>query len=200
MNRPKGDVHPIFPAAAIVRYQDTAHEEVSLDGLEFLPAAMGSVRSTSQALNVLHQPRFARLRLFLEDCVRDYLDNVYGYRYESFDIIHAWVNQTPVGGFQPMHYHGNSVVSGVYYLQADPDKCSPLFFDKPELNTQPYIAVASGEQNLLTANRVAYPVATGLACLFPSQLRHGYEVATGAERISLAFNVMLAGIGMFYKL
>lgn len=200
MTRPKGDVRPIFPAGAVVRYHNREYAAVSLDGLAFSPAPMGATRSTSQTLNVLLEPRFAELRVFVEDCVKDYLDNVYCYRYESFEIIHAWVNQAPVGGFQPMHYHGNSIVSGVYYLHADPDKSSPLSFDKPELNTQPYFAIASHQQNVLTANRIAYPAKTGLAYLFPSQLRHGYEDPTATERVSLAFNVMLSGIGLFYRL
>lgn len=200
MSRPKGDVRPIFPAGAVVRYVNPDHEDVSLDGLTLSSAVVGSTRSTSQTLNILYESRFARLKLFIEECVKDYLDNVYCYCYESFEIVHAWVNQTPVGGFQPMHYHGNSIVSGVYYLQADPDTSSPLCFDKPELNTQPYFAIASNKQNILTANRVAYPAKAGLAYLFSSQLRHGYETPSGTERISVAFNVMLSGIGLFYKL
>lgn len=200
MSRPKGEVRPIFPAGAVVRYQNPAHGEVSLEDLEFFPASVGGTESTSQDLNILREPRFAPLAGFIDDCVKDYLDNVYCYRYERFEIIHAWINRTPEGGFQRMHYHGNSIVSGVYYLKADPRQSSPLCFDKPELNTQPYIAIAAREQTLFTANRMAYPAATGTAYLFPSQLRHGYETPTRGERISLAFNVMLGGIGLFYKL
>ncbi len=97
-----------------------------------------------------------------------------------------------------MHYQGDTIASGVYYLTADAEQSAPLIFDKPELNTQLYIAIATREQTLFTANRIAYPAATGLAYLFPSQLRHGYEVPTrGGERINLAFNVMLADIGLF---
>lgn len=200
--QPKGEVRMIFPVAAVVRYRNPAHRDIPLDGLEFLPAsAHGEAESTAAGLNVLHDGRFEALAAFLHDCVRDYLDNVYRYRYEGFEIVHAWVNRTGIGGFQRMHYHGNSIVSGVYYLRADPRQSSPLCFDRPELNSQPYFAIAPREPTMLTANRVAYPAQTGHAYLFPSQLRHGYDTPNGGDtRISLAFNVMLGGIGQFYTL
>ena len=200
MNQSRGEVRPIFPAAAVVRYRNPAHKDVALEGLEFSRGADGGAESTGAELNVLRERRFEHLAGFLEDCIRDYLDNVYCYRYESFEIIHAWVNRAAEGGYQRMHFHGNSIVSGVYYLKADARQSSPLCFDKPEINTQPYIAIAAREQTVLTANRMAFPAATGVAYLFPSQLRHGYETPTRGERISLAFNVMLTGIGLFYKL
>jgi hypothetical protein len=54
---------------------------------------------------------------------------------------------------------------------------------------------------LFTANRVAFPSSPGVACLFPSQLRHGCDVPSrGEERISLAFNVLLAGVGRLHRL
>jgi len=90
---------------------------------------------------------------------------------------------------------------GAGAVPSDPKQSAPLMFDKPEINTQPYLAIAAREQTLFTANRVAYPSETGYAYLFPSQILHGYEMPTrGGERISLAFNVMLTGIGQFYKL
>jgi hypothetical protein len=74
-------------------------------------------------------------------------------------------------------------------------------FEKPEINTQPYLAIASKQQNIFTANRIAYPSQSGICYLFPSQIRHGYETPTkGGERISLAFNVMLSGVGSFYRI
>lgn len=201
MSTPKGEVRPIFPQGAVVRYRNPAHADVAIDDLSFNPNYASHTESTSPDLNILGEPRFADLRAFLEDCVRDYLDNVYCYEYEEFQIVHAWVNRAPEGGFQRMHYHGNSVVSGVYYLKADPEKSAPLMFEKAESSSFPYIAVATTQQTIFTANRIAYPSETGLCYLFPSHIKHGYETPNaGGERISLAFNVMLSGIGLFYRM
>jgi uncharacterized protein (TIGR02466 family) len=201
MNKSSGAVRPIFPAGAVVRYENPAPQAIALDDLEFFPNAGSGSHSTSAERNVLLEPAFAALASFLGACVTDYLDNVYCYRYDRFDISAAWVNRTSAGGTQRMHCHGNSIVSGVYYLHADARQSSPLVFEKSELNSQPYIAIAAREQTMFTANRAAYPASTGVAYLFPSQLRHGYDVPTrGEERVSVAFNVLLAGVGLFYRL
>lgn len=197
---PKGDVRPIFPAGAVVRYRNENHKDIRIDDLEFLENFGSLTQSTSQDRNILKEDRFKTLGKYLEGCVKDYLDNVIGYDYERFSIVHSWVNRAPEGGYQRMHFHGNSVVSGVYYLKADPKQSAPLMFEKPEINTSPYLAIATKKQNIFTANRIAYPSETGTCYLFPSQIRHGYETPSqGGERISLAFNVMLSGVGLFYK-
>lgn len=197
--KPKGDVRPLFPAAAVARYKNEAHQDVPLDGLAWAPNYGSVTESTPQDLNILDEERFAKVRAFVEDCVADYLDNVMAYEYESFSIVHSWVNRAPEGGYQRMHFHGNSIVSGVYYLKATREN-APLMFQKAEINTQPYLAVASKQQTIFTANQAAFPTETGMTFLFPSQIRHGYEMPNkGGERISLAFNVMLTGIGLFYR-
>lgn len=201
MQQPKGDVRPIFPAGAVVRYRNPAHQDIAIDDFPWVQNHGSLTRSTPQDRNILDEPRLAALRTFLEDCVRDVLDHVYGYDYEDFAIIHAWLNRAPEGGWQRMHYHGNSVLSGVYYLAADPKTSAPLIFEKPEINSAPYIAIAAKEQTIFTANRIAYPSETGICYLFPSQIKHGYDTPSrGGERISLAFNVMLSGVGLFYRI
>jgi len=182
----KGEVRPIFPAGAVARYRNPAHGDIAVDDFSYAPNYASTTESTSQDLNILDEPRFSRLRAFLEECVADYLDNVYCYAYESF---------------QRLHTHGNSIVSGVYYLKADPRRSAPLMFEKAEGSSFPYLAVAAKEQTIFTANRMAYPSESGICYLFPSHIKHGYETpSSGGERISLAFNVMLTGIGLFYRM
>ncbi|GAB4124885.1 MAG: hypothetical protein Kow00104_09470 [Rhodothalassiaceae bacterium] len=195
------EIRPIFPAGAVVRYRNPDHRDIRIDDLQFNPNYGSLTESTGQDRNILKEDRFRALSKFLEQCVKHYIDEVMCYDYDRFAIIHAWVNRAPEGGYQRMHYHGNSVVSGVYYLKADPKLSAPLMFEKPEMNSAPYIAIASKKQTIFTANRIAYPSETGTCYLFPSQIRHGYETPSqGGERISLAFNAMLSGVGSFYRI
>lgn len=195
-----GEVRPLFPAGAVVRYRNPEHREIPVDDLEFSENYGGSTTvSTSPDLNILEEARFSQLNTFVHACVRHYLDEVMCYEYEDFSVIHAWVNRAPDKGIQRMHYHGNSIISGCYYLKANKDS-APLWFEKAEMNSHPYIAIASKKPNMFTANRIPCPVSTGTCYLFPSQIKHGYETENqGGERISLAFNVMLSGIGLFYR-
>lgn len=200
MGEVQGEVRPIFPAGAVVRYRNDSHQDIRIDDLQYFQNYGSLTESTSQDRNILKEDRFRPLAKFLESCVKHYLDEVMCYEYDKFGVIHSWVNRAPEGGYQRMHYHGNSVVSGVYYLKADPQKSAPLMFEKAEGNTAPYLAIAAKKQTIFTANRIAYPSETGICYLFPSQIKHGYETPSqGGERISLAFNVMLSGVGLFYK-
>lgn len=196
----KGEVRPLFPAGVVARYVNAKHPPVQLDGLDFETNYGSNTESTDAGINILDEPPFAEVAEFLDGCIEDYLDNVVCYKYESFSIVHAWVNKAPEGGFQRMHFHGNSIVSGVYYLQANRDN-APLVFEKVEHNTSPYLAVVPREQTPYNANRMAFPAESGVCYLFPSQIKHGYDMPNqGAERISLAFNVILKGIGDFYTI
>jgi uncharacterized protein (TIGR02466 family) len=199
MQQPKGEARPLFPAGALARYTDDAFETIPIDDLDFQPTGRTGTSSTDSSINILEDERFARLTRFFRECVADYLDNIVSYDYDDFDIIHAWLNRAGKGAIQPMHYHGNSIVSGVYYLQANRSN-APLIFEKNEINTSPYLAIAPKEQTLFNANRMAFPAESGTCFLFPSNMRHGYDVPNeGPERISLAFNVMLTGIGLSYR-
>lgn len=199
MTKVKGESRVLFPAGVVGRYVNAKHQSVELDDLEFEANYGSKTESTSPDSNVLEDPRFSDVAAFLRDCIQDYLDNIVCYEYESFKIVHAWVNKAPTGGFQRLHFHGNSIISGVYYLQASRDN-APLVFEKVEMNSSPYLAVAPKKQTLYNANRMAFPAESGVTYLFPSQIKHGYDMPNeGPERISIAFNVMLSGIGLFYQ-
>ena len=99
-----------------------------------------------------------------------------------------------------MHFHGNSIFSGCYYLKAN-QQSAELIFEKAEINTHPYFAIAAKQDNMFNSNRMNFGVESGICYLFPSNVKHGYEAENhGGERISLAFNIMLGGIGEFYKM
>lgn len=198
MQQSKGECRPLFPAGALARYVNPAHQAIEVDDLGLRENSSGTA-STDAGTNILELPRFEPVAQFVNECVVDYLDNIVSYQYDAFSVIHAWVNKARVGAFQPMHLHGNSVVSGVYYLQASSEN-TPLIFEKSEINTSPYLAIAPQEQTLYNANRMALPVKSGVCFIFPSNIRHGYDIPNkGEERVSLAFNVMLNGIGQFYR-
>ena len=194
-----GSSTPLFPAGALARYVHDEYQPVSIDDLQLKKDASGTA-STDAGLNVLDDTRFSNVAKFIDYCVTDYLDKVVSYQYENYAVTHAWLNRASEGAFQGMHTHGNSIVSGVYYLQASSNN-APLIFEKTEANSAPYFAIAPREQTLYNSNRMALPPKSGTCFLFPSNIRHGYDIPNqGKDRISLAFNVMLTGLGRFYQM
>jgi uncharacterized protein (TIGR02466 family) len=87
-----------------------------------------------------------------------------------------------------LHNHPNSILSGVYYLQA-PENCGGIFFSDPRpasrMLNPPLI-----DFNVWTLLNVSYKAHVGTMILFPSWLLHGVEMNMSEEvRISISFNI-----------
>ena len=105
-------------------------------------------------------------------------------------ITQSWLNYTETNQYHHKHEHPNSLVSGVFYINADEDNDKIRFFSnkyeviRPEIN----------EFNLFNSTTWWFPVKTNDIVLFPSSLTHCVDIKKGTNtRISLAFNVFIKG-------
>ena len=89
------------------------------------------------------------------------------------------------------HFHPNSIISGVYYINADP-KLDFILFKK---NVYDQIKIYPSKFNVHNSDTWWIPAATNKLILFPSSLMHevGNVKKTYGKRISLAFNVFVKG-------
>ena len=90
---------------------------------------MGNVTSTNNY--VLRDNRLSSLRLFLNNSLQEYFqatmspqDNV------KLEITQSWINYTKTGQYHHKHAHPNSIVSGVFYIQAAKDVDRIYFFNE----------------------------------------------------------------------
>ena len=111
-------------------------------------------------------------------------------------IKEMWVNVLDAGGYQAMHNHANSFVSGVVYLTpTHPD--SQTVFMKSAGATE---FVFKHEHANITptpfnADRWVSPApAPGDLVLFPSYLLHAVPPNQGERRITLSFNAIPSGL------
>lgn len=120
----------------------------------------------------------------------------------KFNLENSWVNKHFKGDSSPEHYHGNSLVSGVFYLDADADSGPITFFkDKTHYNLwTETVRVDFNYQNtnkgsnFYNAQSVQFFPQKGDIILFPSMLNH--EVSPNNSdivRYSLAFNLFPRG-------
>jgi uncharacterized protein (TIGR02466 family) len=106
----------------------------------------------------------------------------------SLDITTCWAIVNGQNAYNSVHNHPNSILSGVYYLQA-PENCGGIFFSDPRPASQMLIPPVT-EFNLWTFPKVSYKPHAGTMLLFPSWLLHGVEMNMSEElRISLSFNI-----------
>jgi uncharacterized protein (TIGR02466 family) len=105
-------------------------------------------------------------------------------------ITQSWLNFIDRGEYHHKHNHANSIISGVLYINADPENDRISFFKEQYQQIKPNI-LTYNEYNCDTTN---FDVSTGTLLLFPSSLNHMVETKIGENsRISLAFNVFLKG-------
>lgn len=154
---------------------------------------------TSVDNNVLNKPELHSLTDFLNGSLQEYFNAVYAPKTDAeLHITQSWVNYTKPGQFHHKHAHPNSLVSGVFYIQAakETDK---LHFFKDGFQQ---IKIMPKDFNLYNSDSWWLEAATGMLYLFPSSLQHMVEQVTGDDtRISLSFNTFPKGnIGEEIKL
>jgi uncharacterized protein (TIGR02466 family) len=105
---------------------------------------------------------------------------------ENLKFSGSWLNRYEEHGYQDLHTHADSVLSGVFYLKSAGEK--DLIFQAPWHFFQPCQPEYT-EQNLDNCHNVEYASVEGRCFIFPSHLMHRTLPAT-TERMSLSFNIV----------
>jgi uncharacterized protein (TIGR02466 family) len=150
---------------------------------------MGNIVSTNNY--VLRDKRLSSLGSFFNDSLQEYIQTTLSLRDEvSLRLTQSWVNYTKKGQFHHKHTHPNSIVSGVFYIQAVKD------IDKIHFFNEKYspVKIIPKEFNVYNSESWWLPATTGTLYLFPSHLTHMVEqVTTDDTRISMSFNTFYKG-------
>jgi uncharacterized protein (TIGR02466 family) len=138
------------------------------------------------------EPELKYLRLFIEEQINIYTKDVMMVSDDiEFYITQSWLNWTEKGESHHRHYHANSIISGVFYINALLGSDSIVFFLAGPQETLQLQRTGNNEFNELQHR---HHVKTGDLVLFPSTLPHQVEtVNTDETRSSLAFNVFVKG-------
>lgn len=133
--------------------------------------------------------RFPLFKSDLLSNIKEYGDILLGDAKDWF-ISEIWINVMNSGGMQPRHYHANSIVSGIYYVNL-PENC---------MNTRFYKSLAS--PNFILQNEIKnyndynyqwvdVSVNEGSLILFPSNMEHSVPQSDyDGKRITVAFNAL----------
>jgi len=110
----------------------------------------------------------------------------------DWHIVGLWGNVMVPGGYQYKHNHGNSIMSGVLYLQMPKGSTATRFWRKERGDT--YFLAHDG-QGRMTDYNCQYVDLNNVRArdlvLFPSHMQHGVEENNSDEnRISIAFNAV----------
>ena len=142
----------------------------------------------SSSLYVLEESQNQNLKKIIDFEIYNYANNIMKYD-AQFKITTSWFTEVDLKEHGEMHYHTNSFLSGVLYLNVN-KKSGNITFHK--LKSE--IDVPTLESNQLNSDSYTIEPENGLFLLFPSKLFHSIGCNESEEiRNSLAFNVMPVG-------
>jgi len=186
-SRSNMNIHNLFPLpVAFFNRLVTDEEVVFVKGLETRPNT-GNTTSTNNFVLKSMTP----LRSWIEDCVSDYFKATTAPKHDvNLKITQSWVNYSDPGQYHHKHAHPNSFVSGVYYLQTNPD--DRIYFYKDQYQQ---IKFPTDDWNAYNSESWWFEADAGKLILFPSSLTHMVPTVQGdVTRISLSFNTFPFGI------
>jgi len=108
----QGDMEAILDYASQLAYRDTGFNQQSDDSY------------------VLNNEKLTDLKEFCLQAVHQYQRDVLHVD-QSLDIQQSWINVCGLNGNHPSHYHVNSFLSGVLFLNSARENNSPICFESP---------------------------------------------------------------------
>lgn len=180
------EIHQTFPVCISKFKLDRDLTPFELGHIRDLERQDLQANQFSLAGNVLDGYWLKDLKAFLDDCLWSHIQTVHDSEIEGY-ITQSWATYTKKGGYQQRHYHSNSFISGVFYVQTSEDDSITFYNPRDKfLNIEgqaPYV------QEVYT-----FPAVAGEALLFPSYLHHSVGTHSGdSQRISISFNSFVKG-------
>jgi uncharacterized protein (TIGR02466 family) len=150
---------------------------------------------------ILDLPMLSQFKKDIESEVNKFFQFVYKPKNDILlYITQSWINITEEKEHHHTHTHPNSLLSGIFYLQADSNNDNVSFSDPKKLYSS--FTVEPYQHDNYTASSFMLPIETSDLILFQSSIPHKVESKVGKKtRISLSFNTFFKGsIGDEYSL
>lgn len=147
--------------------------------------------TTSTDNYVLSNPDLKDIKEFIELKITDYVNKTNPPKSKlGIYITQSWINYTGKNQSHHRHWHHNSFISGVFYINAKKEH-DKIYFIKDNRYPLKYTPSTS---TLYNSDEWYIPVESNLLVLFPSSLNHYVGVNNqDYVRESLSFNTFLKG-------
>jgi Putative 2OG-Fe(II) oxygenase len=156
--------------------------------LEFQKNTLNQISTRSDFFDL---PAFAEAKAMIEQECKMYLINAFqATEFEDLKMTHSWGNRTQAGESHHVHSHPFSIVSGVIYIDDNPENLNLWFESKtPDI---PYYLLKS-KSNVSLKFLIGEDISLkNHLVLFLSNTEHFVETVT-ADRRSISFNTFWKG-------
>jgi uncharacterized protein (TIGR02466 family) len=152
----------------------------------------GNVSSTDTY--ILESNEMKNIKEFCQSATDVYFNEIYSPKNSkdaSLVITQSWLNYTNKQQFHHSHTHPNSIISGVFYINAD-RKFDEIIFNKPDMHMQ--FEITPNKRTDYNTYEVTFKIGKYELIMFPSNMYHRVPlVETNETRVSLAFNTFFRG-------
>ena len=190
-------MHPLFPIPVYTIKRnsvlDSTEEKEIVDIIK-----EGMDRNTSNLSTTnkyIYNNKLKVIKQFCEKHIKNYVDEIINPEKElDLYITQSWLNVTKPHEFHHLHYHSNSIISGVFYIATVEN--DSLAFDDPNTKVKEMIKLEQKEFNMWNSSSWSIPVDNNKLVLFPSWLNHQVKLNPKAtmDRISISFNTFVRGV------
>ena len=185
--------NPVYSAKRDFCINEKERKEIDTIIAKGMSQDEGNSSSTNK---FLFDSKLLGLKSFCEKHIANYVDQVLCPKNKSleFYITQSWLNITKQNDHHEIHYHPNSIISGVYYIT---DNCEILFSSPFVSMSHKTIVIDSDKPNSWNSTNWNEHISvweSGTLILFPSYLMHRVpKNISSSIRISIAFNVFVRG-------
>ncbi len=148
---------------------------------------------TSDNTYILDLPEFKQMKEWFEKQLNSYVHDVLCINKKvHVYITQSWIVFNPKGTYHSYHLHGNSLISGIYYLQGD---VTPVrFIREVKDGVFGLIILPFDKLNKYNISELRSENTKHSLTLFPSNVLHSVgENENDETRISLSFNTFFSG-------
>jgi uncharacterized protein (TIGR02466 family) len=141
--------------------------------------------------HILDIPELSNLKNTLTKCLTVYTEDVLKIS-NKFEITNSWATRNPTGTFHTSHMHGNSIFSGIYYVDAESGDLDLSF--EPVYSKNFKFEYNIKEYNMFNSTCWNLKASPGLVVIFPSYITHRVSINQHlTDRRMIGFNAFVSG-------
>jgi uncharacterized protein (TIGR02466 family) len=143
---------------------------------------------------------FQRLKNKVEEAAENFYTEL-GYKRSKMFVTQMWGNLMKGHGRITEHYHSNSLISGVFYLDLNEETSGGTVFTEPMNGIHRMISLPVETSTKYNTENFKINVKKQMLVLFPSYINHYSEPNNSADqRITISFNLLPYELGNFSDL
>jgi uncharacterized protein (TIGR02466 family) len=186
---------PLFSVPLYSEDLNIKFDKTILDSLEYIHTVSKDAYATKNKHILTTDERFESIRDSILNSVNIFTRNILHVDPNiEFYLTTSWITKHNPGDWVNSHYHPNSIISGVLYLQTDDSTGNIVFSNEVAKTFSAILQLDFKEFNIYNSNSWSISPKENQLLLFPSTLLHEVKPNnSNIIRYSLSFNLFVRG-------